>query len=231
MTRPARRRRRKAAPILLLAAAATAPGCAAAHLIGVMGATAEYQKLITKQAAYADLTGAKVAVMVSIPPDLGYEHPQLAAQLATGVSARIQANVTDVTVVRPDQIIAWQWRTHDWESMPYGELARAMGVDRVVYVDVHEYRLNPPGNRWLWEGVCSASVSVIESDYPDPDMFAATFEVISEYPDLEGLDRDSASPSTIEAGLLARFIERAAWLFYDHQEPKYPDKYRPELEG
>ena len=29
------------------------------------------------------------------------------------------------------------------------------------------------------------------------------------------------------AGVLAEFIKFTAWLFHEHLEPKYPDKYRP----
>ena len=39
-----------------------------------------------------------------------------------------------------------------------------------------------------------------------------------------------ADEGTIEQGLLNEFIKQTAWLFYFHEEPKHPDRYRPELE-
>ena len=45
------------------------------------------------------------------------------------------------------------------------------------------------------------------------------------------MDRDSATQDSIETGLLAQFIKHTAWLFYPHLEPKYPDKYKPEVDA
>ena len=112
--------------------------------------------------------------------------------------------------------------------MPYGDIAASLGVNRIVLIDIPEYRLNPPGNRWLWDGVCAATVNIIERDGIDPDMFADTFTVTSAFPDVEGVDRTAASADQIETGLLADFVKRTAWLFHEHLEPKYPD-YSQEL--
>ena len=112
-----------------------------------------------------------------------------------------------------------------------GELAEAMGVERIVYIDIHEYRLNPIGNSWLWDGACIAEVGIIEADGIDPDMFADAYTVRAKYPDLQGVGRESATPREIETGLLRRFIQHTAWLFFLHTEPKYPDKYQPHVDN
>lgn len=223
----------RSAPVLALGLA-LAPiglsGCAIAHLIGGMAQNAEHQKLVETPAEYASFENKRCAVVVDVPAEIAYQHPTLVAQLTGGVSLVMQQNVPDVTMIHPDEIIQWQWRTFDWASMPYGEIAQKLGVDRVVHIDIFEYRLNPPGNSWLWEGVCSANVSIIEADFPDPDMFADTFAITTKFPDVQGVDRDSASETAIERGLLQSFVKETVWLFYDHLEPKYPQYYRPELD-
>jgi len=50
------------------------------------------------------------------------------------------------------------------------------------------------------------------------------------YPHDPGITRDAASPEAINYGLQYNFVEKTTWLFYQHLEPKYPDKYRPELD-
>ena len=100
----------------------------------------------------------------------------------------------------------------------------------MVIVELYEFRLHPPGNRWLWEGVCAAHVNVIETDSFDPDVPADVLEVTATFPNVTGLDRSAATAQQIEFGLLAEFVKRTAWLFHLHEEPKYPDKYRPEVE-
>ena len=78
--------------------------------------------------------------------------------------------------------------------------------------------------------MCRAIVSVAERDGYDPDEFIDVWEVETRFPELEGLDRDSASEEEIKTGLLAEFTKQTAWIFYMHLEPKYPDKYNPQLD-
>lgn len=223
--------RRAAGLLLALSSAATLGGCWAANLAGALGQAYEDQKLIEVLPKYEGLQGKTVAVIVDAGLDVLYQYPNAVAAITAGVTNRIGQNVEGVRVVRPDAIIQWQWRTPEWNAMPYGEMATALGVDRVVVIDVYEYRLNPPGNVWLWEGVAAATVGVVERDGLDPDGFVDTFDVAAQFPTIQGVDRDAATQQQIETGVLAEFIKKTAWLFYLHTEPKHPDRYRPELES
>ena len=214
-----------------LAAALVLPGCMVAGLASALASAHEDQKLIEVLPKYTDLEGKSVAVLVDAGMDILYDHPQVLISITGGVSARIGAHVPGTRILRPDEIIAWQWRTPEWNAMPYGQMAETLGVDRVVFIDLHEYRLNPAGNRWLWEGVCSATIGIIERENADPDSFVDTFLVSGTFPKLSGVDRASASAKQIETGVLAEFIKEAAWLFYTHTRPKHPDRYRPGLDS
>jgi hypothetical protein len=217
--------------IVLLAAGPLVGGCAGFHLFGAMAQAFEDQKQIEVLPKYDGLEGKTVAVVVDADLAMLYEYPNLVTTVTGGVSARIARDAPDVIVLAPDLVIRWQWATHQWNALPYGEMAEQLNVDRIVYIDIQEYRLNPPGNRWIWDGVCMANVGVIERDNFDPDMFVDTFLVSSAFPDLEGVDRSNASEAQIEQGVLSDFIKRCAWLFHTHLEPKNPERYRPELEN
>jgi hypothetical protein len=215
--------------IVLLAASLLPAGCGLERLVGGMAQNYEYQKLIEVHPVYAGLEDKTVAVLVDV--DLGtlYEHPDVLLTIATNVARVIQINVPGATVIAPTYVTEWQFRTPMWNAMPYGEIADSIGVDRVVHIDLYEYRLHPPGNRWLWDGVCAANVGIIERDGLDPDSYADVFSVESSYPPLKGVGRDSANADQIRTGLLALFIEQTGWLFYTHLEPKHPDKFRGEI--
>ncbi len=215
----------------LLALGMVLSGCAVAHLAAAMGQEFEYQKQIQVLPKYTGLENKRVAVVVDADMAMLYEHPDLVGKITSGVTLRIARDVPGAMVARPDAVVAWQWRTPQWNAMPYGELAESLTVDRVVFVDLYEYRLNPPGNQWLWEGVCAANISVIERDSFDPDMFIDTFDVVSNFPSIQGVDRSAATARQIETGVLADFIKRTAWIFHEHLEPKYPDKFRPEAQA
>lgn len=200
-------------------------GCFVAGLASAMGQNFEYQKLVEVPAQYAGLEGHTVAVVVQADYATLYAHPTLVQQLMYNISQRIAMNVPNVQVAPTQAVLLWQYRTPQWEAMPLGELAETMNVQRLVHVDVYEYRLHPPGNSWLWEGAVAADVGIIEADGFDPDSFVETFTVQATFPDVKGVGRESASAAQIETGLLTMFVQKAAWLFYFHHEPKYPDKY------
>lgn len=215
----------------LLMAAILLSGCAAANLVGAMGQAHEYQKLVDTPPKYDGLQNKTVAVLVQADMSTLYEHPDLTVKIAEGVSGRLQRDVPGAMVLNPKYVIDWQYRTPQWASLPVGEMAEQLNVDRIVHIELLEYRLNPPGNRWLWEGVCVGRVGVVERGGIDPDIFTETFDISAKFPTISGVGADTTPRANIEYGLLHAFIERTAWLFHQHLEPKYPDKYRPELDA
>ena len=212
---------------LIALAGSTLAGCEAAYLLGGMAQNFDYSKQIEVLSKYDGLENQSVAVIVQSDMATMYEHPDLEYSIAIGIAGRIQKEVPGVKVVDPRRVHTWKFRTPQWSSMPMGEIATQLDVDRLVHVDIYEYRLHPPGNRYLWDGVCAANVGVIERGGYDPDTFVDSFNVESRYPDLEGVGRENASPSQIQSGVLVPFEQRTAWLFHTHLEPKHPDKYKP----
>lgn len=216
----------------LLPAASAALGASQAGVVAAAGASRnfEYQKLKEVHARYDGLEHQSVAILVDATLELQYEHPDVIDMVSGGVAARIGEHVEGVKILHPLTVRDWQYRTAQWSSMPWGEVAERLQVDRIVLIDIQEFRLHPRGNRWLWDGVCRAVVSVAEADGYDPDEFIDVWEVEARFPELEGLDRDSANEEEIKTGLLAQFTKQTGWIFYMHLEPKYPDKYNPRLD-
>jgi hypothetical protein len=211
--------------VFVLIAAAVLSGCEVAYLIGGMGQNVEYQKRVEVLAEY-DLSGRSVAVVVDADMVVLYEHPELVATISSGVAARIQKHVPEARVMPPQLVLAWQYNTPQWNALPYGDIADQLNVDRVVFINIHEFRLHPPGNRWEWEGVCAADVGIIERGGFAPDTFVDQFTVVGRFPEVKGVGRDGANADQIRMGVLAEFIKRTAWIFHDHIVPKYPDRYR-----
>jgi hypothetical protein len=216
----------------LLVLALLVTGCGIPELVGGALQNEEYQKKITVYPKYEDLENQTVAIIIATDMATQYEHPNLAAKMCSGISARIARHVPGCSdkVLDPRLVVNWQFRTPQWDALSYGEMADLLKVDRIVYIDIYEYRLHPPGNSWQWEGVCAGKIGVIERDGIDPDIFASQFDVIVEFPGVTGLTASEANAQQVETGLLAEFIKKTAWLFYEHEEPKYPDKYRPHLD-
>jgi len=205
-----------------LVAIAVLGGCQVMGLVGAVSGQLERSKKIEVLAEYDGLRHQTVAVLVKSDLSLLYEHPRVVGDVTGSLSGRIQAEVEGARVLDPRLVLNWQWQTPSWAALPYGRIAEELGVNRLVIVDIYEYRLHPPGNRWVWDGVAAATIGVVERGGFETDEFAETFTVNERFPDLEGVSRESATAQQIETGLLAKFIQRTAWLFYDHIEDKYP---------
>ena len=198
-------------------------GCELFGVAGVIGQNIEREKKIEVLAEYDGLRDETVAVVIITDMVVMYEHPSVVPNLAVNLSRRIQQNVQGVKVLDPRVVLDWTHHTAGWQTMPYGEICDELGVDRLVWVDLFEFRLNPPGNRWQWQGAASATVGVVEPEGFDPDGFAETYDVSATFPDVQELGRESATESQIQLGLLTSFVQEVSWLFYDHIEDKYPD--------
>ncbi|MCA9296218.1 MAG: hypothetical protein KC983_06860 [Phycisphaerales bacterium] len=215
--------------LLLIGVLFCASGCQLPALIGAIAQNEEYQSKKEVLARYPGLEGKIVAVLVNADLAVQYDYPQATPGIAYGISGAL-ATHANCKVIHPDLVTAWQYRTPNWHAMAYGDMADSLNADRVVYVDLLEYRLTPPGNRFNWEGVAQATVSVLERDGFDPDTFADSFTVTAEFPKVPELTQYEATADQITRGLQQTFVQQVTWLFFDHIEPKYPDKYRPELD-
>ncbi|MFM7262114.1 MAG: hypothetical protein ACKO3W_16135 [bacterium] len=210
---------------LLVAAVAvvlSGTGCIAGA-VGALGQQIERGKKLDVPAQYDGLEGRTSAVIVNADYATLVEHPALVANVTANVSARIKAYVKDASVLPPGQVLDWQYRTPQWRALPHGEIAKELGVERLVYIDIYEYRLNPVGNSYIWDGVAGANLGVVEADSLSPDEFVFTSNIVSRFPNKEGIGRESARREDIERGLLTLFIQRSSWLFYRHIEDKYPE--------
>jgi hypothetical protein len=207
---------------LAAAAALMMPGCIIPGIASAIGQKIEKDKMIEVLARYRGLENRTVAVLAHTDMTTGYENPMAVANIVANVASQIQRRVGGARVLDPRDTLSWAHQHPGWPAMPPGEVAKELDVERVVMIDIYEYRLNPPGNAWLWEGVAAANVTIIEMDGIDPDAPAEEFNVAVGFPEDEGISRDMATANDIELGLQKLFVDKVAWLFYDHIEPKYP---------
>ena len=200
-------------------------GCWVPGLIGALGNEAERHKKIEVLAQYEGLQDRTVAVIVHADASTLYEHPTAAAMILGNVAFRIQSNVKGVSVLAPATVLQWQYQTPSWATLPYGQVADELGVDRVVFIDIYEFRLNPPGNQYVWEGLAAATVGIIERDGVERDTFSGSFDVRAIFPTTEDpLPRESISEANMQNGMMTKFVQECSWLFFTHLEDKYPDK-------
>lgn len=200
------------------------PGCALAALAGGMAESYRRTGTRTVAAEYEGLQGHSVAVVVSVDRMILGTFPALATTLTNAITVRLAdpANTGITGFVPPRAVLEFQYSNPDWTAWNYIDLVEEFGVDRLVYVDIYEFRLHEPGNAYLWEGVAVARVGVIEAE-SGLDSFTFVKDVQVGFPDGQGYGPQDFNEQTVRQALTGRLIDRVSWLMYEHKEPYYPN--------
>ena len=197
--------------LMLLAVLLTQSGCwLAATAFGG-------EKTYKVQAQYQGLEGQTAAVLVAADEYLLFTQPQVPQILTRAVSRELAAHVDNIRVVNPQRMAAFQQRNPYWSTTPYTRLIEELDVDRLVIVDLAEYRLHEPGNKHVWRGVITASVSVAEAEQSDPDQLAFSTQVRALFPEDRKLGLVNVDREQIELGTLKLFSLKVGRIFYDHE--------------
>lgn len=216
--------RRLGTPIslaLLGATLAGVSGCTAIAYAAVAAEEARRQSYATVEADYHGLDGKSYAVLVTADRGLQAEFPMIVPRFTTGINERLKEESLASGYVPSADLLRYTYNHPAWVAQPLGEVAAELGVDRLVLVEIQEYRLYEPGNRYIWDGTVFATVGVVEADSLIPDEFVYTNTVRIIYPEK---DKNFTSEDTnLNEGIIAqiletRFIDRVSWLFYEHKE-------------
>lgn len=208
---------------LVLGAGLVLPGCQLAALIG--GAAESYKRESTHSVApqYTGLKGKSFAVMVIADRSIDATYPGVVQLLTTKITDRLHEFGEAKGLIESADMMAFLYNNPRWSVRPRIDLARELGVDRLVVVELQEYRLHDPGNQYLWDGAAIGTIGVIEVDAAAPENYAFEKLVTVKFPDKQGTGPQEYSQDLVMAALDKRFTDRATWLFYTHEEPYYPD--------
>ncbi len=200
----------------------TGAGCVAVGVAAVAAKGIEESRPKKVLAEYEGLAGKSYAVVVSADRSIQAQYPALVAELTIRINDRLWTNSGASAGIPSQELLSYLYQHPEWVAQPFSDLAKTLSVERLVIVDLNEFRLNDPGNQYLWDGVAGGQVSVVEADGPLPDDYAFTRPVRVGFPDQKGIGPEQYGRDVVSSALLVRFIDRSTWLFYEHQEPYYP---------
>jgi len=215
MDKPARRLPRRTAAAALLAAGAAftaAAGCAGPGYLAyaLQGDT----RKVDVEAEYRGLDNKTVAVIVAGDPYVESQYPTAVKSTTQAVTGDIVQAVPGVRVTDPRKVAKYVEDHPYWITLPPGEVREALGVERLVVVELSEYRTNEPGNAYLWQGAIAATVNVLEEG--NGDDFSYRQYVEARFPEDSTIGVTNADPQSIQLGMLTLFAEKVAGLFHDH---------------
>lgn len=197
-----------------IAFALVASGC---QVAGGIADAYEREKIVTVQAEYDGLAGKRVVVLYDTSMDIRYDFPNAVPLLTDYLSMWIAAHCMDSEVLPTRDVMLFQDANPGWPSMDYADIAQFLNAERLVIIDLIEYRLMEPGNSYLWDGYIVADIGVIEADGPDPSSFVYQKRMASRFPTVDGVTREQVPQATIEDGLQIDFSRKTARLFYTYE--------------
>lgn len=173
---------------------------------------------------YTGLAGKSFAVVVAADRSIQATYPMLIPQVTQTVSQRLKDNVGASGWIPPDDVIGFQYQHPQWTTWTLQKLAQELEVDRLVFIDIQEFRLNEPGNQYLWKGTAGGLVGVVEADTDTSESFAFSEPISVQYPTKEtGLSPSQTSWNDMQVILAKRLVDRASWMFYEHEEANVID--------
>lgn len=176
-------------------------------------------------AKYHGLEGKTFAVIVDADRAVQADYPGTVTIITTELTRRIAAGsdghgagVGAAGVIPAEDVLRFQGRRPGWVAMNPRDLAKELGVDRLILIDISEYRLTDPGNSYVWNGIAAATVGVVEADSKLFDDYAFRERVQVKFPDKDNVGAMEIPGDTVQLELLRRFVNRCTWLFFDHEE-------------
>lgn len=206
---------------VILLAGLQLSGCMVGALVGGMAASAERSGSKTVEAEYTGLDGKSFAVVVAADRTVTGDYPDIVPLITREVTRRLAEGTSASAMVPAEDILRFQYQRPGWVAMSPRELAKQLEVDRLVFVDLHDYTLTEPGNKYIWAGNASGVVNVLEVEKKasGASEFAWKTPVRVKFPDNEGTSTYEMPAETVAMELAKRFIQRASWPFFQHEEP------------
>jgi hypothetical protein len=196
-------------------------GCA---VVGIAGAMADSYERSGSHKVFSEYDGLRdksVAVIVAADRSIQAAEAGAVTRLTNGVTNTLVANqqlIGFLGFVPGSKVLEFQFNTPSWTSWSYGRLADEFVVERLVIIDLYEYRLQEPGNAHVWDGLIAARVGFVEAD-SGTDEFVYTKDIRITYPDDVGYTPNDMSRGHVRAMLEKRLVDRVTWLTFDHDEP------------
>ncbi|OHB75154.1 MAG: hypothetical protein A2W31_15100 [Planctomycetes bacterium RBG_16_64_10] len=197
--------RRGLVSLLLTVSAVLAAGC---HRIV---ATAVYAwKGSSEPAAFSGLQDRRVVVVCRPPSSLEYRHAGAARDLARRTGSLLASHVKGIDVVNPVDVEDWADQS---DADDFRELAKAVGADTVVFIELSEFRLQ--NGQTLYQG--NADVTVTVHDLRDGDRIAwekPLGQIL--FPEHSSVPAQEKTLAHFRSQFIEVLAERIARNFYPH---------------
>ncbi len=123
------------------------------------------------RAAYKDLAGKSVGVMVWADRGMRIDYPAMQLDTATNIQNKLIKLQTEDKAkelkgttfpVQPASIVRYQMDYPQIETLQLTDVAPKMGVQRLIYIEIESFSTRPVASVELFRGAMSGTIKVVE---------------------------------------------------------------------
>jgi hypothetical protein len=208
---------------LLLSAAPLCPGCGCTNWLGYVFAPASPTRTVHPDPAIPSLKGQTLAVVIYAPPQVQMDYDTAQLELSEEISAEFGRRLDGVRLVDSRRILRFQDENLNWDATPPGRLARPLGADYVLLVNLHEFTTREPGSVHLARGRITADAALYDDEGPgclEPLWRSGRIGVV--FPEETPVGVPARSDAVVRAETERLFAVKLVRHFYEHEVPKQP---------
>ena len=190
-------------------------GCGAIKFIAVQAAPTT-EKVAPE---FNRLPARTVLVYVWAPPEILWDYPKVRLDLAANVSAYLQQNVKDITVVPPLRVESYLEKSHSFEMDPV-DVGKHFRADMVVHLAIYQFSMRDQGFAHFYQGRISSSVVVHDLSRPDqPPERIPLREVIVAVPEDHPVGFANIRPEQLRQATYEVFAVEVGKKFHEYERP------------
>jgi hypothetical protein len=206
---------------LLMLCAVCLQGCAAVAILAhmVLGP----QKEVKVVAQYRDLSKKKVALVT-------IAHDRISKQIPVNLSKSVQKSlikvkdeIPGITLLSQGKVEQFKKKNPHWQTpaVTPEDWLKGLGVQRLVMIDLTEFRTHDEGNINVLRGRAAGTVAVYQVEDADPNQpIYFNNEIQIRFPEKAKVGGvpgpNPKAEKKIREGLYSKLSEEVAGLFYDH---------------
>jgi hypothetical protein len=167
---------------------------------------------------YKGLAGHTAVIVVYVPDGLVNNYPRAAREVMDFFRVELLKGVPNVRLVSLDRVEDWQ-RSTDWIKLSDKDVANHFGVDRVIRIEMVEYRTKEPGVEGYVKGRINANCRVVEVVKGEtPRIGWERRGITAEWPTESNMEMLRINENVVRMRTLEMFAQTLAKAFYDHNE-------------
>jgi hypothetical protein len=165
-----------------------------------------------------------IAIVTYAPHTTRIEFGQVDKELNDQLYKKLQAYIGQnnrkykCALMPASKVHKWLDEHPDWHDLPAEELAKGLGVDFVIYLDIQNLGFYEPKQRFFYQGHAEIKLKVVNADpeYCDIGLLPEEYLTFDFPTEARPIQVDSLPFHQFRRVFLGRVVEKLSWYFVPH---------------